>query len=266
MIYLFGSKGGLCLRKFFTIKILILIIALLLGFVVVCNNNNNKDNNNNNSVKETSKQQYTEEEIDELLIKEMKEITIVKDNISTAATVEQPQTEELKETYDYILEEDENFLIEENYIEYEEIIYEDTNTEVVFEEIILEPQNTSNDVYTLAYELYGFNEYDVVGCLKIISYEGYGIYGEWNLSYYCACATICCAMRGDVYQQFGGADAFYTASNFTNVTIFDWAYSSFREALENLTYVYEINGIRSDYQNAIYDSWCNGYHFGVWQN
>ena len=124
----------------------------------------------------------------------------------------------------------------------------------------------SEDVYSLAWEYYGLTEYDVTGCLKIISYEGYGDFGEWTLSYYCACACISCALSGDVYREFGRADGFYTADGFVNIGIKDWAYDSLREALNNYVYVYEINGVRYDFENAIYDSWCNGYHFGVWQN
>ena len=128
------------------------------------------------------------------------------------------------------------------------------------------PVSASTDVYTLARERFGLSEYAVTGCLKIISYEGYGDFGEWTLSYYCACACISCALNGDVYREFGRADKFYTVSNFENIGIKNWAYDSLREALNNYTYVYEINGVRYDFENAIYDNWCNGYHFGVWQN
>ena len=179
------------------------------------------------------------------------------------ASVEQPELEE-ETYYEETVYSELDYWIDTTYEEAEEQYdsgYYEIETEepdYIYEESIPEESvyyNNTLDVYQLAWDIYGMDEYTVTGALKLITYEGYWM--SSYLDYCCACATIVNWYNkgcGDIYEAFGGLDSSYRYWNFYGVGIADHSINAFREALLDTNWAcVEINGMCPE--NGYY--WCH---------
>lgn len=140
----------------------------------------------------------------------------------------------------------------------------------VTESAVVRPQENVdvskiNDVYELAYALYGISELDVSRMLKLCTYEGYG--ADPTLDMYCCMCMVNRVIEGywgygNIYNAFGEIDWQY-GTWMDSLGIADHAYSALWNALmyldRNVRYC---NGLQ-DLSYAIYASDVY-YGFGVW--
>lgn len=122
-----------------------------------------------------------------------------------------------------------------------------------------------NDVYELAYALYGISELDVSRMLKLCTYEGYG--ADPTLDMYCCMCMVNRVIEdywgyGNIYNAFGEIDWQY-GTWMDSLGIADHAYSALWNALmyldRNVRYC---NGLQNlDYAIYVSDVYWG---FGVW--
>ena len=94
-------------------------------------------------------------------------------------------------------------------------------------EEIISNNYDENNIYNVAYDLYGMSETNVIKALKLITYEGYGADGY--LDYLMACTVInhyLANPAAELYSNWGGGDNSYNESTFANVGIADHAYTA----------------------------------------
>lgn len=138
-----------------------------------------------------------------------------------------------------------------------------------------------DDVYSVAWNLYGMSEVNVTKALRLITYEGYELDGYFN--YLMACTVVNHYLNDpgkELYSNWGGSDSFYNEWNFAGRSIAGHAYTALLDALLNLNTsawachgIVPENGYYSSCQHldeAIYISyaWVNvgwsGKIFGIW--
>ena len=164
--------------------------------------------------------------------------------------------------------------------QYEEEVVEEETTSQVFEYIVDDtPLATLDEVYQLAKELHNMDDYSIDAILKWTSHECNWLVDDGGLlNKYTAGAGISAYYRSlssgnDIYYEIGGVDGWYYYY-LQYETIDKLALYAFKLALQDYDWMMctEVNGMcpENGYYgcHSIYDAWYavrwNGMWYGVW--